>query len=239
VVVKPALAVPYFTGIAAFVGNIVSLSASMQKWQETVVNKVLEELQPLLDRFKPQLLELIEAILIQVRDARKLTESSPFAGIPGEKLKGIEDNLMKVYCSIETNDLKTIASVAEDAKNEAQSDLTKLIELKKDAKKKMESGLAGTSSMFRTLSEQEITSLLRSLWSSIRSLPPPPAISIPPAALCSRMFSGRNLACPYATSSSCCSPPPSSSASSSSLFLSASAFFRTGKILSPQSSMPV
>ena len=176
---KPALAVPYFTGIAAFIGNIVSLSASMQKWQETVVNKVLEELKPLLDRFKPQLLEVIEQILLQVREGIEFADTSPFAGIPGEKLRGIEDKLMMVYCSIETNDLKTFASAvgdmkkavvadAQSAAQEASEIPDKLRDLKKAAKQKMESGLSGASSMFRALSEQEITSLLRSLWSSIR-----------------------------------------------------------------------
>jgi hypothetical protein len=48
-VVQPTLAIPYFTGVAAFIGNIISLSGKLQNWQQTISNSVLEELQSYLD----------------------------------------------------------------------------------------------------------------------------------------------------------------------------------------------
>ena len=47
--VQPTLAIPYFTGVAAFIGNIISLSSKLQNWQQTISNSVLEELQSYLD----------------------------------------------------------------------------------------------------------------------------------------------------------------------------------------------
>ena len=46
---QPTLAIPYFTGVAAFIGNIISLSSKLQNWQQTISNSVLEELQSYLD----------------------------------------------------------------------------------------------------------------------------------------------------------------------------------------------
>jgi hypothetical protein len=172
--------VPYFTGVAAFIGNIVSLSASMRKWQDTIVNKVLEELRPMIDRFKPDLLDVIENILLKIDEGSEVVESSPFAGING--LQSVKDKLLALYCSIESEDLPNMAALASSARRDIEDSAVAAVGVAREGIKslkdtdKLKAAAAdylrksGPGLIFRTLSENEITSLLRSLWTSIRCL---------------------------------------------------------------------
>jgi hypothetical protein len=99
-----------------FFRNIFKLSTSMKRWQEIIVSKVLEELGPVLDTFKPQL----KAALIEILKLENLEKDV------GTKLKHL---------------LQTIT-------DEALPD--------------------ATSPVFRKLTETEITTLLRSVWTGIR-----------------------------------------------------------------------
>jgi hypothetical protein len=218
------LAVPYFTGIAAFIGNIVSLSASMQKWQDTIVNKVLEELRPMIDRFKPDLLSVIQEILLKIDEGSEVAESSPFAGIAANGLQSVKAKLLALYCSIESNDLPAIASSIRDGKDGAVAGVGQALNSAREGMESAKDSLAklnlaklktdaadhlrksGPGLIFRTPTEMEITSLLRSLWSSIRCL-----ARVHENARFMRLltsFSERSSDYPRATLSSCCCLPP-------------------------------
>ena len=214
----------------------------MQKWQDTIVNKVLEELRPMIDRFKPGLLSVIQEILLKIDEGSEVAESSPFAGIAANGLQSVKAKLLALYCSIESNDLPAIASsirdgkdgavagvgqalesahegmesaeakaaavakAAAEAKAAAKDSLAKLnlAKLKTDAADHLRK--SGPGLIFRTPTEMEITSLLRSLWSSIRCL-----ARVHENACFMRLltsFSERSSDYPRATLSSCCCPPP-------------------------------
>lgn len=195
VVVKPALAIPFFTGVAAFIGNIISLQKSLQNWQQTIIDKVLEELRPLLDRFKPQLEDAIKAVIKQIDDAKTITENSPLASIANDKLSSVKDKLIQLRDSFLSNDIaafaSTIVNIKDDAKAAAQSTMNvkdailngalasdisdRARNIKNDAKAATQSiadqarsSVAAGQNMFRKLTEAEVTTLLRSLWTSIR-----------------------------------------------------------------------
>jgi hypothetical protein len=142
VVVKPALAIPYFTGVAAFVGNIISLANSIQKWQDTIVNKVLEELEPVMNRIKPGLIDAlafiidqIDAAIEQVKKAREQViaasstmplgdsiQNSPLACMSNiDMLVKVRDKLEVLKNSIENNDISGVASNLSDMKDDATS----------------------------------------------------------------------------------------------------------------------
>ncbi len=153
---QPALAIPYFTGVLTFVGNIFSLSQSLRNWQESIVNKVLEQLQTFIDPIKPQLLDVLESI-----DER--LEESPFAGISSDKIAFVRKKLNELYCSIEVNDLiiSGTSSGVDSKKSLMKRSRAEAIGLRK-------AGISAASVTFRKLSESEIVALLSSFWSSIR-----------------------------------------------------------------------
>ena len=135
-VVKPALAIPFFTGVAAFIGNIVSLTKSIQRWQDAIVNKVLGELESVLNRIKPSLLDALQSIIGQIRAAgiqsnkahKQLSaitptvESSPLAYMSHNAvLVEVEKKLTMLKCSIQNNDITGLASNFREAKDDAVS----------------------------------------------------------------------------------------------------------------------
>ncbi len=186
VVVQPALAIPYFTGVLTFIGNIISLTHTLHNWQETIVNKVLEQLQTFIDPIKPQLLDLLEEIILRC----DLSEGTLFTGISITNPSALRKKLDELYCSIDleapirggaTNNLDSerarndTAEPARGLQNDERKEL-KREELKRnelrarreEASRLRKSGILAANITFRKLSEQEIVALLRSFWSSIR-----------------------------------------------------------------------
>ena len=90
----------------------------MKRWQDIIVSKVLEELEPVLDTFKPQLKDALDTILL---------------------LKDLDENVGKKLENLR----QTMTDEALRVKD------TTLPE-------------------FRKLTETEITTLLRSVWTGIR-----------------------------------------------------------------------
>jgi cell division protein ZapA (FtsZ GTPase activity inhibitor) len=136
VVVKPALAIPFFTGVIAFIGNIFVLTNSIQKWQDAIVNRVLEEINPVLNRIKPSLLDALTTIIdqidaadVQIRMAREqlsaVTQSidlSPLACMSNiTVLREVKQKLMKLKASIESNDIAGVVSTLREVKDDASS----------------------------------------------------------------------------------------------------------------------
>ena len=151
----------------------------MRKWQDTIVNKVLEELRPMIDRFKPDLLSVIQEILLKIDEGSEVAESSPFAGITANGLQSVKAKLLALYCSIESDDLSALVSSVRDTKDSAVEGMDSLTKLKTDAADRLQKlktdaadhlRKSGPGLIFRTPTENEITSLLKSLWSSIRCL---------------------------------------------------------------------
>ena len=193
VVVKPALAIPYFTGVAAFIGNIIVLTKSIQKWQDTIVNRVLEELEPLLNRFKPNLIDALNVIIDQIKTAQnQINSTSALASISNtQMLSNILQKLTDLRDSIENNDLAGVASNLGEMKADATSAVKavqgtsgggggggmtaeKGISMIKDKAEQGTSAIQDKAKAmvlpFRKLNESEMIPLLRSLWTSIRSL---------------------------------------------------------------------
>jgi hypothetical protein len=98
--------------------NIFKLSSSMKRWQDIIVSKVLEELEPVLDTLKPQLKDALDTILL---------------------LKELDANVGKKL-------------------EHLRQTITGKALLVKDT----------TLPEFRKLTETEITTLLRSVWTGIR-----------------------------------------------------------------------
>lgn len=96
VVVQPALAIPYFTGVLTFIGNIISLSNALQNWQETIVNRVLEQLQTFIDPIKPQLLDVLENVILQCNLSEGPLDTG--SSIPQSTVR---KKLNELYCSID------------------------------------------------------------------------------------------------------------------------------------------
>ena len=175
VVVKPALAIPFFTGVAVFIGNIISLKTSIQKWQETIVKKVLEQLEPLLDRFKPSLLKALDSIIdsAQAIDKTRVSavdalsavstqvQDSPLASLAGPALSSIVEKMVKLRDSIDNNDLGAFSSSLVDMKNETSRAVAAV-------RQPRQSSSTGAIP-FRKLTETEMAVLLKSLWTTIRS----------------------------------------------------------------------
>ncbi len=191
VVVKPALAIPFFTGVAAFVGNIVSLTKSIRKWQDTIVNEVLEKLEPVLNRIKPHLIDALTNIIDRIKN----TESHPSseqdqltAMIPN--IEKVRQKLENLKLSIESNSLSGIASNLSDIKESTKGtfrafqsagqaitsssgEMTlerEMTALKDKVGAEALSFQDKAEVTFRKLSETEMVLLLRSLWTSIRWL---------------------------------------------------------------------
>ena len=192
VVIKPTLAIPYFTGVAAFIGNIISLAKSLQNWQDTITNKVLDELAPLLFRFKSVLVDGLQIIIDKIGDAieaqndlEKLLEN-PLANIANkDTLPKVQEKLLALQEFIKNDDVKaavaTASGIASSAVSTAQSftrpsasggmTVENGLSLAKDQVKDQANKItAVTAQSFRKLKESEMVTLLRSLWTSIRYL---------------------------------------------------------------------
>jgi hypothetical protein len=179
VVVKPALAIPFFTGVVVFIGNIISLKTSIQKWQETIVKKVLEQLEPLLDRFKPSLLKALGTVIDSAQALDKTLDKtrasavdelsavspqvpdSPLASLAGPALSSIVEKMVKLKDSIDNNDLGAFSSSLVEMKNET----SKAVAAVRQPRQSSSTGAI----TFRKLTETEMAVLLKSLWTTIRS----------------------------------------------------------------------
>ncbi len=122
----------------------------------------------MIDRFKPDLLSVIQEILLKIGEGSEVAESSPFAGIAANGLQSVKAKLLALYCSIESDDLSALVSSVRDTKDSAVEGMDSLTKLKTDAADHLRK--SGPGLIFRTPTENEITSLLKSLWSSIRCL---------------------------------------------------------------------
>ena len=156
---QPALAIPYFTGVVTFIGNIFSLLQSLRNWQESIVNKVLEQLQTFIDPIKPQLQDVLE-------DIDEHLEESPFAGISSDKIAFVRKKLNELYCSIEVNNF--MISSKNGTSSGVDSKKSFLKDSRAEAIRLRKAGISAASVTFRKLSESEIVALLSSFWSSIR-----------------------------------------------------------------------
>ncbi len=180
---QPALAIPYFTGVLTFIGNIFSLSHALRSWQDTIVNKVLEQLQTFIDPIKPQLLDVLEGICHNIDSNYDQSETSPFAGISSDKLAFVRKKLDELYCSIEVNNFmvstKNGTSSCPDSQSAGVYDVfaadftvslmkSSLKDSRAEAIRLRKAGISAASVTFRKLSESEIVALLSSFWSSIR-----------------------------------------------------------------------
>jgi hypothetical protein len=162
------------------------------------VNKVLEQLQTFIDPFKPQLVDVLEAILDQID-----MESSPFAGIQGRL--SVRNKLSQLYCSItghnyealakdgvmavlgdESTQNAAVAALSGEVSASLEDTKTRLAEAAQllksgiaaageeskarlaDAARLREAGDSAAGIKFRQPSEPEIVALLSSFWSSIR-----------------------------------------------------------------------
>ena len=173
VVVRPALAIPFFTGVAAFIGNIISLTSAIRNWQDTVINLALEKLQTFLDPFKPNLIYALDAIIEKIGPFEGTKDPSPlFAHISGENLSSVsavKDKLVALKNSINSGDLRAVASTAAAIKDEAIG--------AEHAAQRAPSALHAEKlslqrnvgqPQFRKLKQSEIAGLFSNLWSSIR-----------------------------------------------------------------------
>jgi hypothetical protein len=192
-VIKPTLAIPYFTGVAVFIGNIISLTKSLQNWQDTIMNKVLDELAPLLFRFKSVLVDGLQIIIDRIGDAieaqklvDKFSQNTQLANIANnDSLPKVQEKLLALQQFIQNDDVKaavaTASGMASGAVSAAQS-FTRpsasggmtvengLSSAKDQVKDQANKITAVTAQSFRKLKESEMVTLLRSLWTSIRYL---------------------------------------------------------------------
>ena len=115
VVIKPTLAIPYFTGVAAFIGNIISLAKSLQNWQDTIMNKVLDELAPLLFRFKSVLVDGLQIIIddigvaIKVQQSGVANKAQELLGVAQQQV-GVDIEAQKQEDKVTQNTLANIAN---------------------------------------------------------------------------------------------------------------------------------
>jgi hypothetical protein len=138
VVVQPALAIPYFTGVSAFIGNIISLSSKLESWQQTVISKVLQELPSYLD-------QILNSDLV------------------GDVLKKLETLIQdQVYFKSAGMSPHMVELVKQKLK------LLNLKRRESGNKPKLNASSSNSAIPFRKLSEAEIVVLSKSLWPSIR-----------------------------------------------------------------------
>ena len=151
--------------VVTFVGNIISLTRTLRDWQETIMDKVLEQLQTFIDPLKPQLLDVLEAIM----EKCALQEGSPFTGISSEKLAFVRKKLGDLYCSIEVDGVTAVQGAHWHQVAPNTSKLLKDVKARRtEAIRLRNSGISPPSVAFRKPSEPEIVALLNSVWSSIR-----------------------------------------------------------------------
>ena len=192
-VVKPALAIPFFTGVVAFIGNIISLTKSIQNWQDAIVNKVLEELEPILNRIKPSLIGAIETIIHHIDTVENQfdiarSHMNAISQTNITNLVNVQTKLKTLKQSIESNDISGVASNLIEMKDDTSSAI-RAVQSARAApgrasggstaekgilamKDKVGSELSAIQDKaklsFRKLNESEMVVLLRSLWTSIR-----------------------------------------------------------------------
>ncbi len=174
------MAIPYFTGIVVFVGNIVSKAAAIRNWQDTVISLALEKLQTLLEPYIPQIISELEkliGILENIDAGIHSAEGSLFAGITIEKRSMVLEKLQKLLRelsnSIARNDADAVASTAVTVIDKAATGLRAAqrssSEINVDA---LQQEFRVFSQLgFRKLKESEIVALFSNLWASIRCLP--------------------------------------------------------------------
>ena len=176
VVVRPALAIPFFTGVAAFIGNIISLTSAIRNWQDTVINLALEKLQTFFDPLKPTLLSALDAIIETIGAFDRTNELPPlFAHITADKMsnvRAVKAKLEALKDSITSDDLRSAAanavaishdaiSVVHEARRASSALHAEALSLQRNV----------SQLQFRKLKESEIAGLLSNLWSSIRCQP--------------------------------------------------------------------
>jgi hypothetical protein len=177
------LAIPYFTGVAAFIGNILSLISSVRNFQDTVINLALDKLETLLDPFKHTLESALDTIIVNIESLVEDTIIENFEGtedysieegsvedtipepvgasrvyfshIRGEKMIAVLEKLKVLRDSFSSSDGRAVASNAvQEVAQRASSALGEV-----------------SRPQFRKLKESEISVLFKNLWSSIRCQP--------------------------------------------------------------------
>jgi len=176
VVVRPALAIPFFTGVAAFIGNIISLTSAIRNWQDTVINLALEKLETFFDPLKPTLLSALDAIIETIGAFDRTNELPPlFAHITADKMsnvRAVKAKLEALKDSITSDDLRSAAANAVAISHDAISVVHEARTASSALHAKALSLQQNVSQLkFRKLKESEIAGLLSNLWSSIRCQP--------------------------------------------------------------------
>ena len=174
VVVRPALAIPFFTGVATFIGNIISLTSAIRNWQDTVINLALEKLQIFLDPLKPTLSSALDAIIEKI-GAFDTNELPPLFAHMSDKMstvRTVKTKLETLKNSINSGDLRSVVSTAASINDDA---IAGVHEAQKASSVLHAEALSLPRNVgqlqFRKLKESELAGLLSNLWSSIRCLP--------------------------------------------------------------------
>jgi hypothetical protein len=194
VVVRPALAIPFFTGVATFIGNIISLTSAIRNWQDTVINLALEKLQIFLDPLKPTLSSALDAIIEKI-DEFDTNELPPLFAHMSDKIstvRTVKTKLETLKHSINSGDLRSVVSTAAAIHDDAITGVYEHVDLDEvgydagaggfvvhEAQKASSVLHAEALSLprhvgqlqFRKLKESELAGLFNNLWSSIRCLP--------------------------------------------------------------------
>ena len=174
VVVRPALAIPFFTGVAAFIGNIISLTSAIRNWQDTVINLALGKLQIFLDPLKPTLSSALDAIIEKI-DEFDTNELPPLFAHMSDKIstvRTVKTKLETLKHSINSGDLRSVVSTAASINDDA---IAGVHQAQKDSSVLHAEALSLPRNVgqlqFRKLKESELAGLFSNLWSSIRCLP--------------------------------------------------------------------
>jgi hypothetical protein len=176
VVVRPALAIPYFTGFAVFIGNLISRAAAINDLQDTIINLTLEKfqtlLEPLIAKSMSQLDDII-GILEKFEAGIHLAEGSPFAGITRENRSLVQEKLQALRDSIASSDVRAVASSAAAIKDKGAAGLLagRRASSARDSDALQREVREVGRLQLRKLKESEIVGLFSNLWSSIRCPP--------------------------------------------------------------------
>ena len=174
VVVRPALAIPFFTGVAAFIGNIISLTSAIRNWQDTVINLALEKLQIFLDPLKPTLSSALDAIIEKI-DEFDTNELPPLFAHMSDKIstvRTVKTKLETLKHSINSGDLRSVVSTAASINDDAIAGVHQAQKVSSVLHAEALSLPRNVGQLqFRKLKESELAGLFSNLWSSIRCLP--------------------------------------------------------------------
>jgi hypothetical protein len=174
VVVRPALAIPFFTGVATFIGNIISLTSAVRNWQDTVINLALEKLQIFLDPLKPTLSSALDAIIENIDEVDTDVLPPLFAHMSDKisTVRTVKSKLETLKHSINSGNLRSVVSTAASINDDAIAGVHQAQKVSSVLHAEALSLPQNVGQLqFRKLKESELAGLFSNLWSSIRCLP--------------------------------------------------------------------